>query len=101
MRSKSECHHHSASDLRHSATFEKLRQVYGEVLSRTQVFRWFKAFSKGRESIDDESRTGRPSSSRTNDNLGRVYDLVRSDRRWTVRMIDEELNLLPQMFIKF
>ncbi|GFV08302.1 protein GVQW3 [Trichonephila clavipes] len=78
--------------LGHNATetFAKLQQSYGvSVLSRTQVFRWFKAFSEGRESIEDEPRSGRPSVS----NVVRVRDLVRSDRRLTVRMIGEELNL--------
>jgi hypothetical protein len=61
------------------------------VLSRAQIFRWFKAFSEERESIEDEPRSGRPS--RTDENVDRIRDLVRSDRRLTVRMIGEELNL--------
>ncbi|XP_066261786.1 protein GVQW3-like [Euwallacea similis] len=82
--------------LGHSATetFAKLQKAYGDsVLSRAQVFRWFKAFSKGRGTIEDESRSGRPSSSRTDENVDRIRDLVRSDRRLTVRMIRQELNL--------
>ncbi|GFX88528.1 uncharacterized protein TNCV_2659391 [Trichonephila clavipes] len=42
--------------LGHNATetFAKIQQAYGDsVLSRVQVFRWFKAFSNGRESIED------------------------------------------------
>jgi hypothetical protein len=42
--------------LGHSATetFQKLQQAYGEsMLSRTQVFRWFKVFSEGIELIED------------------------------------------------
>ncbi|GFV58512.1 HTH_48 domain-containing protein [Trichonephila clavipes] len=70
------------------------KQVYEDsVLSRAQVFRWFKAFSKGRESIEDELRRRRPSVSKIAENVVRVRDLVRSDRRLTVRMIEEELNL--------
>ena len=42
---------------------------------------------------EDEPRSGRPSSSRTDENVDRIRDLVRSDRRLTVRMIGEELNL--------
>ncbi|GFT35544.1 protein GVQW3 [Trichonephila clavipes] len=82
--------------LGHNATetFAKLQQAYGDsVLSRDQVFRWFKAFSEGRESVEDEPRRGRPSVSKTAENVVRVPDRVGSDHRLTVRMIGEELNL--------
>ncbi|GFX21018.1 HTH_48 domain-containing protein [Trichonephila clavipes] len=45
------------------------------------------------ESIEDEPRSGRPSVYKTAENVVRVQDPVRSDRRLTVRMIAEELNL--------
>jgi len=75
-------------------TFNKLKQAYGEhALSRSQVFKWFKAFSEGRESIKGEPHSGRPSTSKTDNNVEIVEALVRSDRRLTVRMIASELNL--------
>ncbi|GFX16288.1 uncharacterized protein TNCV_4705411 [Trichonephila clavipes] len=70
------------SSLGHNATetFAKLQQAYGDsVLSRALVFWWFNAFSEGRESIEDEPRSGRPSVSKTAENVVRVRDLVRSD----------------------
>ncbi|GFY03021.1 HTH_48 domain-containing protein [Trichonephila clavipes] len=47
---------------------------------------------KERESIEDGPRSGRPSVSKNAENVV-IRDLVRSDRRLTVRMIGEELNL--------
>jgi len=70
-----------------TVTYEKLQRAYGEhSLSREQVFRWHKSFLKGREQVEDEPRVGRTSTSKTE-------DIVRSDRRLTLRMISSELNL--------
>jgi len=78
-------------------TYEKLKRAYGEhTLLRTQVFRWHKAFLDGRESVEDESRSGRPCTSKTDENVTKVRDLVRSDRCLTVRMISSVLNLNRQ-----
>ena len=62
-------------------------------MSRSQVFKWYKAFSEGRESFKDEPRSGRPSTSKSDNNVEIVRALVRSDRRLTVQMIASELNL--------
>ena len=74
--------------------FNKLKQAYGELaLSRSQVFKCYKAFSEGRESIKDKPRSGRTSSSKTDNSVEIVRALMRPDRRLTVRMIASELNL--------
>ena len=65
-----------------TVTYEKLQRAYGEhSLSRAQVFRWHKSFLEGREQVEDEPRAGKPSTSKTDDNMERV------------RMISSELNL--------
>jgi len=49
-------------------TFNKL--AYGEhALGRSQVFKRYKAFSEGRESIKDEPLSGRSSTSKTDNNV--------------------------------
>jgi len=69
-------------------TYEELKRAYGEhAVSRTQVFRWHKAFLDGHEIVEDEPRSGRPCTSKTDENMTKVRALVRSDRRLTVRIL--------------
>ena len=71
-----------------------LQQVYGnEAMSRCRVFKWHKRFKEGREDVEDDPRSGRPSTSKTEENVERVRQKVRSDRRLTVRMIANELSM--------
>ena len=43
-----------------------LQQVYGnEALSRCRVFEWHKKFKEGRKDVEDNPRSGRPSTSKT------------------------------------
>lgn len=77
-----------------SETYELLKEVFGdECLSRSNVFIWFQRFKDGRQSVEDDPRSGRPSSSKTDENIVKVRDLVRSDRRLTIREMADELNL--------
>lgn len=75
-------------------THKLIVQAYGDsTLSYSQVSRWLKAFKEGREEVVDEPRAGRPSTSTTDDNLARGRDLLNSDRRLSVWMIAETLNI--------
>jgi hypothetical protein len=49
-------------------------------------------FSERKTLVEDEQRSGRPSATRTGDNTARL-ELVRSDRRLTVRMIADKVNM--------
>ncbi len=71
-----------------------LQQVYGEeTMLHTRAFEWYKRFKEGLEEVEDDPRSGRPSTSRTADNIERVKQMVCADHRLTVRMIAEELSI--------
>ena len=77
-----------------SESFAMLQQVYWEEkMSCTRAFEWHKRCKEGREEVEDDPRSGRPSTSRTAANIERVKQMVRADRRLTVRMIAEELSI--------
>ena len=77
-----------------SESFAMLQQVDGEeTMSRTRAFEWRKRFKDGREEVEDDPRSGRPSTSRMADNIERVKQMVHADHRLTVRMIAEELSI--------
>jgi len=49
-------------------THGKLHQAFGDdAMSRAQAFHWHKMFSEGRNIVEDEQHSGRPST-RTSDN---------------------------------
>ena len=71
-------------------TLDLLKAVFGEqAMSRTRVFEWHKRFSTGREDVDDDPRPERPSTSRIEANIEKVKELIRSDRRLTIRTMAE------------
>jgi len=50
-------------------------------------------FSEGRKLVEDEQRSGRSSIARAGDNTARERELVRSERRLTVQMIADKMNM--------
>ena len=51
------------------------------------VKKWEAEFKKGRESLEDDPRSGRPVSATTQENIDHVYHMVMDDRRFTVNQI--------------
>ena len=62
-------------------------------MSRTRLFKWHRRFKEGREEVEDDHRSEKPSTNRTDENVERVRQKVRSDCRLTVRMIADELGM--------
>jgi len=69
-------------------------QVYGDsAMKKTAVYMWVKRFSEGWESATDEERSGRPATSRTEENTVKVHQILRENRRLTVSSIAEQVNI--------
>ena len=52
-----------------------------------------KRFSEGRESVTDEERSGWPATSRTEENIAKVRQILRENHRLTVRSMAEQVNI--------
>ncbi|UYV85140.1 hypothetical protein LAZ67_X004709 [Cordylochernes scorpioides] len=71
-----------------------LTLAYGEAtLDQSNVYRWYKMFSEGREDVNDEERAGRPSTSTTDEKINEVEKMILAKRRITVREVAEDLNI--------
>jgi hypothetical protein len=73
---------------------QMLQQAYGEyALKRSTVFKSVRRYQGGQKDPMDNKRSGCPSTLRSNENTDRLHSLVLSDRRMTVQMIADELQI--------
>ena len=71
-----------------------LQQACGEVcLSRTQCHKWYQRFKSGRTSIEDDRKSGQPSTSMDDDYVQKVVPVIRQNPRPTVREVGEEVGI--------
>ena len=70
------------------------QEVYrDEKMSHSHVFEWYKWFKEGCKDVEDKSRSGRPSMSRTVDNVECVKQMVHGNHWLTVQVIVGELEI--------
>jgi len=71
-----------------------LQQAYGEdCLSHTQCHEWYQHFKSGRMSVEDNPKSGRPSTSMDDDHVEKVLPVVRQNRCLTVCEVAEEVGI--------
>ena len=71
-----------------------LRTAFGEqCLSRAHIFEWHKRFKEGRDSVDDNMRSGRPTTSKTDDHVARVQEVIQANRRLTIHELSVEVGV--------
>ena len=72
-----------------------------DCLSRTHCYEWYQRLKSGRTSIEDDTKSGRSSSSSssTGDNhIEKVHYVIRENRRLTVREVSEEVGICKSSF---
>jgi histone-lysine N-methyltransferase SETMAR len=58
-----------------------------------QLKKWCAEFKRGRESLEDDPRSGRPNTATTQEIIEVVHDMIMGDRRVTIDMIAEEVGI--------
>ena len=73
---------------------ELINKAYGSAaMSCAIVYRRYACFRDGREDVKDDARSGRPSTARIDKNVESVRRLLTEDRRTTLQMIADLLNI--------
>ena len=71
-----------------------MQKAFGnECMSKTRIKEWYNRFKGGRTSVDSDSRSGRPSTTKTLDNIERVRLAIEGDRRLTVRELENDIGI--------
>lgn len=75
-------------------TLRMLQKAFGEeTLSKSRVYEWYKMFKEGRESVEDDARPGRPSTSTDEQHVAKIKELVLQNRRLTTREIADTVGI--------
>jgi len=75
-------------------THGMLKLVYGDAaVTMKMVCKWFQRFRNGCESVEYEERSECPSTSKTQQNVQRVSEMIRLNKQLTIRDISEDLNI--------
>ena len=62
-------------------------------VGRTQVQLWHNQFKEGREDVNDDVRTGRPSTSTTDKKIEAVKKVILDNRRITIREMADDVDI--------
>ena len=71
-----------------------LQEAFGDnAMGQSKTYLWYKRFKDGRRSVDDDERSGRPSTSTIPENIAEVREAILADRRQTIYDICEIVGL--------
>ncbi|XP_018058121.1 PREDICTED: histone-lysine N-methyltransferase SETMAR-like [Atta colombica] len=64
-----------------------------DTLKKIAVYEWHERFKSGRESVEDDERSGKPSTSKTDENINKVREMLINNRKLIIRELAEDLNI--------
>ena len=68
--------------------------AFGEsTMSRTQIQLWYQRFKEGRGDANGNARSGRPSTSITNENMEAMKKMILHNRQITIREVTDDVGL--------
>ena len=77
-----------------SETIQMMQKAFGnECMIKTRIKEWYNRFKGDRTSVDSDSRSNRPLTTKTLDNIERVRLTIEGDRRLTVRELENDLGI--------
>lgn len=68
-------------------------------LSKARSFEWYEKCKEGRERVEDEERTGRPSTFSHESHFKKIQDLMLQNRRLTIRDLDDALKSMQTILM--
>jgi len=75
-------------------THRMLQEAFGDnAMSQSKTFLWYIRFKDGRTSVDDDERSGRPSTSKTPKNIAKVREAILADHRQIIQDVCEIVGL--------
>jgi len=76
------------------AIHDDMLPILGDNTPTYSVVRsWLAEFKRGRNSVEDEHRSGRPKHTASTENVQTVNDILKKDRRLTIRHIAETTDI--------
>ena len=71
-----------------------MKKLYGDDCpSRSRIHEWFKRFQEGRETLEDDERSGRPRNVVNEENAEMVRKFIRKDPKSSLKYMESELGI--------